>query len=166
MDFKRYEPENFNAILPHENGRFMLVADHKAAMRDQDDHSKAMATDYEKQIAALKDTWKCFHCGFETTSRKEAEAHFGDGEGEPTMCIFWLTMPDHERVHAYQELSVELENERADIQRQAKEIKRYREALEKIEQRANERHSGERERDVVYAMYYLATNALKTKTEV
>ena len=119
-----------------------------------------------EQIAALKATWKCFHCGFETTSRKEAEAHFGDGEGEPSMCIFWLAMPDHERVHAYQELSVELENERADIQRQAKEIKRYREALEKIEQRANERHSGERERDVVYAMYYLATNALKTKTEV
>jgi hypothetical protein len=38
---------------------------------------------------------------------------------------------------------------------------KYREALEKIEQRANERHSGEHERDVVYAMFYIAQAALK-----
>jgi hypothetical protein len=36
-----------------------------------------------------------------------------------------------------------------------------REALEKIEQRANERHSGEHERDVVYAMFYIAQAALR-----
>jgi len=34
------------------------------------------------------------------------------------------------------------------------------EALAAIEQRANERHSGEHERDVVYAMFYIAKQAL------
>jgi hypothetical protein len=33
--------------------------------------------------------WRCFHCGFETTDRIEAQGHFGDRDDEVPLCISW-----------------------------------------------------------------------------
>lgn len=68
--------------------------------------------------------WKCFHCGYEANTKKEAEAHFGDEGGLPSLCIDWVTMNDHERASEYQSLTIELEEER-------KENDRLRSKLEK-----------------------------------
>lgn len=54
----------------------------------------------EPEIPELKDYWRCFHCDFATTNRRDAEAHFGDrddaDEFKP-ICKWWSNMDDAER---------------------------------------------------------------------
>lgn len=59
--------------------------------------------------------WKCFHCSFETDNYDEAAAHFGDGDGDPALCVFWESMNDAERVHEYQQMVLELNATRDEL---------------------------------------------------
>lgn len=76
---------------------------------------------------AREPKWTCFHCGFETKDQAEAMAHFGDDMHEPlALCQHWLSWADHEKVHEYQQLTMELNGEREESEKQRKVI----EALE------------------------------------
>ena len=69
----------------------------------------------EDHLAALeaeKKIWRCYSCGFETSDKSQAEAHFGEEEGEVSLCVEWANMDSSERVRAYQELTVELNETR------------------------------------------------------
>ena len=122
------------------NQVYVLKIDQLAALAEKGELFASHRQQYADkclELIAERNTWKCFHCGFETMDRKVAEAHFGDGEGEESLCIFWSTLPDHEKVQAYQEMSVELNNARDELadtkQRIAAltaERDRLREALE------------------------------------
>jgi len=59
--------------------------------------------------------WKCFHCSFETDNYDEAAAHFGGGDGDPALCVFWASMDDAERAHAYQQMVLELNGTREEL---------------------------------------------------
>lgn len=59
--------------------------------------------------------WRCFHCGFETSDYSEAESHFGDGDGDPALCILWSSMDDAERSHEYQQMVLELNGTRDEV---------------------------------------------------
>ena len=67
-------------------------------------------------------TWTCFHCGFETSSRDEAQSHFGDDEDDPAMCLFWASMDDAARAHEYQQMVLELNATHEDVFRLRAEI--------------------------------------------
>lgn len=68
------------------------------------------------ELAATKqDRWTCFHCGFETTDREEAAAHFGDrddAEEFTPLCRWWKNMTPEERGEALQEAIRDLNAER------------------------------------------------------
>ena len=83
-----------------------------AALTDLLESHRQQYADKCLEVITLKATWKCFHCGFETTDKAAAEAHFGDGEGESALCIFWYSMEDADRAQAYQEVIGELNQER------------------------------------------------------
>lgn len=57
-------------------------------------------------------TWRCFHCGFATSDRAEAEFHFGEEEGQFSVCLKWSAMKDDERFVAYKDAECALERER------------------------------------------------------
>ena len=65
------------------------------------------------EIERLEKTWRCYRCSFETASKEEAEAHFGDSDGEPAICVWWYSeLEDAERLRAYQDLQEQLNGER------------------------------------------------------
>jgi len=76
------------------------------------DEAKAEAGRLKAELAAEKETYRCFHCGFVAATRAEAEVHFGDESGLPPLCVEWETMDDSERVHAYQQMEIELDETR------------------------------------------------------
>lgn len=59
--------------------------------------------------------WRCFHCDFETSDPFAAEAHFGEGSGDPALCVFWASMDDAERAHEYQQMVLELNATREEV---------------------------------------------------
>lgn len=71
--------------------------------RDVGDQSVVMAS------------WRCFHCGFETSDHEEARSHFSDGDGDPALCLFWASMDDAERAHEYQQMVLELNATREEV---------------------------------------------------
>lgn len=84
-------------------------------------------------------TWRCFHCGFATADKAEAEAHFGDSDEAEPLCLDWTRLTEDERVQAVQNLCRELAGERdenatllAERDRLAALIAQAREALENI----------------------------------
>lgn len=65
--------------------------------------------------SGLRDYWRCFHCDFHTTSRAEAEAHFGDrddAEEFKPICKWWSWMDEGERRAQFQAVILELNAER------------------------------------------------------
>jgi hypothetical protein len=68
--------------------------------------AEAVAPSSEPSIPAdLKDYWRCFHCDFHTTNRRDAEAHFGDrddAEEFKPICKWWSNMDDAERREQFQ----------------------------------------------------------------
>jgi uncharacterized coiled-coil protein SlyX len=74
-----------------------------------------MLAELESQLAVEKETWRCFHCGFETADRAEAEVHFGardDAEEFKPFCRWWASMSPEERGEALQDTIKELNSER------------------------------------------------------
>jgi hypothetical protein len=43
-------------------------------------------------ISTAQNTWRCFHCGFETADPKEASGHFGDRDDELPLCCSWAEL--------------------------------------------------------------------------
>jgi len=66
---------------------------------------------------AVTQTWRCFHCEFQTTDRAEAAAHFGDREESEPLCLTWTRLNSDERAQEYQSLTRELEGEREETAR-------------------------------------------------
>ncbi len=81
-------------------------------MVESDDGNYVLYADHLSILEAEKKTWRCFNCGFETSDKTEAEAHFGEGEGGVGLCVEWSNMDSSERVRAYQELTMELNETR------------------------------------------------------
>ena len=72
-------------------------------------------SELEAQLAVEKETWRCFHCGFETADRAEAEAHFGDrddAEEFKPLCRWWASMSAEERGETLQDTIEQLNSER------------------------------------------------------
>jgi hypothetical protein len=83
---------------------------------------------------ALQDYWRCFHCDFFTTSREEAEAHFGerdDAEEFKPICKWWANMDDGERRETLQDAIREWRAEQ-------EENSKLREAFNRIKSYATE----------------------------
>lgn len=66
----------------------------------------------ERERDAAIESWRCFHCGFETTDRKEAAGHFGDCDEVQPLCLIWAELSDHERLAECQNVSGHLAEER------------------------------------------------------
>lgn len=66
----------------------------------------------EVQLADEKQTWRCFHCGFETSDRKEASGHFGEFGEEYPLCIHWSDLDADGKASEFQSINAELEGER------------------------------------------------------
>ena len=84
----------------------------------------------DSRIAELekRQIWRCFHCDFATSDRKEALGHFGDRDEENPICIVWQSLNADGRVQEYQSALRELEAER-------EENSRYRTQVEALELR-------------------------------
>lgn len=52
--------------------------------------------------------------GFETGNTIEAGAHFGDGDGEPAICMMWAELSSDERLQAFQQMVMERDAERTE----------------------------------------------------
>jgi len=79
------------------------------------EHQQQRISELEAQLAAEKETWRCFHCGFETANRAEAEAHFGDrddAEEFKPLCRWWASMSPKERGETLQDTIEQLNSER------------------------------------------------------
>ena len=99
-------------------------------------------SDAQGEIEALKKTYRCYHCGFESAKKEECEAHFGDGEGESAICVAWSGMDESERLHDYQQIYLELESTRADNATLREEVERLKtpvDITEETKRRAQER---------------------------
>jgi len=63
--------------------------------------------------AQLEQTqWRCFHCDFVTSDRKEAMGHFGDMDDEYPVCVVWSDLNADEKVAEYASMGAELAAER------------------------------------------------------
>jgi hypothetical protein len=82
--------------------------------------SKEVADDLDQPGAVT--TWRCFHCGFETTDEAEARSHFSDDSDDLALCLSWASMDDAERAHEYQQVVLELNATREDVFRLNAEI--------------------------------------------
>ena len=76
-------------------------------------------------MEAEKKKWKCYNCGFETSDKTQAEAHFSGEEGEVALCVEWANMDSSERVRAYQELTIELNETREENITLEAKVKEY-----------------------------------------
>lgn len=66
----------------------------------------------EAQLVAEKQTWRCFHCGFETSDKTEASGHFGEFGEEYPLCIHWSDLDADGKASEFQSINAELEGER------------------------------------------------------
>lgn len=72
-----------------------------------------------KELPGLRDYWRCFHCDFQTASKAEAEAHFGDrddAEEFKPLCKWWSRMDEGERREQFQSLISQLNAALAEAQ--------------------------------------------------
>lgn len=121
------EIRKLKAALAEKDGQLdSLLAESIILARQKDE--------LKEQIATLKATYRCFNCGFETTDKAEARAHFGDGEGEEAVCIHWYGMEDMEQATAYQEVLGELNQERDENVKLITENKQLEAAEKKAEE--------------------------------
>lgn len=60
--------------------------------------------------------WICFHCGFETSDRDEAESHFGDMDDFEPLCKHWSRMTAEDRAGEIQSAIQELNGERRRVE--------------------------------------------------
>ena len=74
-----------------------------------DNLAKTRISELEAQLAAEKQTWRCFHCGFETIDRKEALGHFGEFGEEYPLCIHWSDLDADGKASEFQSINAELE---------------------------------------------------------
>ena len=123
MDFKRYEPENFNTLLGHPEGRFMLVADHLAVMEEKDLEWFNKYKERGEQIAARSqaiDKWERIYK--EDTTALQAE-----------------TVRQAEEIERYQEALEEIKrlSEEQDL-RKARQAEEFQEAVKPLVKWLNE----------------------------
>lgn len=67
-----------------------------------------------EKLKAAEATWRCFHCGFETSNPAEAGAHFGerdDPEEFTPTCTWWAKLSSEERAQEFQDLRQQLNYE-------------------------------------------------------
>jgi hypothetical protein len=107
----------------------------------------------ERELAALQltisSTWRCFHCGFETTDEKLAAAHFGardDAEEFKPLCKWWASMSPEERGEALQDVILQLNQERADNESLTQQISSVRSVVEESYREQTERHAQDLQR--------------------
>ena len=86
-------PNNFNGLIDSH-----LLANQRIAQ-------------LEAEVAAEKRVWRCFHCGFETSDRKEASGHFGEFGEEYPLCIHWADLDADGKASEFQSINAELEGE-------------------------------------------------------
>lgn len=83
-----------------------------AAIEYARQEDRKQIADLEAQLADEKQTWRCFHCGFETSDRKEASGHFGEFGEEYPLCIHWSDLDADGKASEFQSINAELEGER------------------------------------------------------
>lgn len=87
-----------------------------AAIESERSRALADVAELEARLMA-SEKWICFHCGFETSDRDEAHAHFGDRddaeEFTPT-CTWWAKLTAEERAQEIQDLLQQITAEQND----------------------------------------------------
>jgi len=109
----------------------------------------------QQQVAEIA-TWQCFHCGFKTSDKAEAEAHFGDGDGESAICKYWTELNAEERLGEFQSLVQELNGERDEG---IKLLQRAEAAEAEAEKAKGERDYKEQEYEKLRAMFFKMVDA-------
>ena len=66
----------------------------------------------EAQLSSEQQTWRCFHCGFDTSDKTEASGHFGEFGEEYPLCIHWSDLDADSKASEFQRINAELEGER------------------------------------------------------
>lgn len=61
---------------------------------------------------AVSESWRCFHCGFETVDYREARSHFGDRDEESPLCLTWRDLDADGRASEYGSVLEQLVQER------------------------------------------------------
>lgn len=94
------------------------------------------------RITIGPETWLCFHCGFETADRREAQAHFGEGPDEEPLCRSWAELDADGRASEYQSAMGELEREREEADRLRTEVENLEHRLGSYESLVGSRFRG------------------------
>lgn len=105
----------------------------KWAIDELNAKDKELAT-LREENAKLKESgshWRCFHCGFQTSDPKEAEAHFGDEDDPESLCTIWASENGGERLKELQQMTMELNGEREENTKLREENDRLKAELER-----------------------------------
>lgn len=108
-----------------------LTQDRDEAIERADQLSDALIKS-QAEVEQLRATWRCFHCGFESSDTRDAEAHFGerdDAEEFTPTCKWWQRMGLDERVVEFQDLLKELNLEREDNANLSNELDKIKSKL-------------------------------------
>ena len=84
-------PNNFNGLIDSH-----ILANQRIA-------------ELEAQLSSEQQTWRCFHCGFETSDKTEASGHFGEFGEEYPLCIHWSDLDADGKASEFQSINAELE---------------------------------------------------------
>lgn len=97
------------------------------------------------KLATSEYTWRCFHCGFETASATEAEAHFGerdDAEEFKPLCKWWSKLSAEERAAQFQDVLQQLNQERDEASRLLRKVEGLEYRVESQESEIASRFKG------------------------
>ena len=118
---------------------------------DEKDIRWVLKADHLAALEAEKKKWRCYRCGFETSDKAQAEAHFGGEEGEVSLCVAWTNMDESERMQAFQAWTVELNETREEnivLEAAMKEKDKYnRKLLDENIDLSNENAAQRKEKD-------------------
>lgn len=85
------------------------------------------------EVERLSQQWTCFHCGFQTSDRTEAAAHFGEmGEEEEPLCLTWKDLDEHGKASELQNALGQLAEANAEIERLRAENAALQDHFEKV----------------------------------
>lgn len=107
-----------------------------------------LAWELEQAKQALeieKNTWRCFHCGFETADIAEAQAHFGDrddAEEFTPFCTWWAKLSEEDRAKHAQDLQQQFTAEQEENGRLLARSERLQERVDNFESEIGGRFKG------------------------
>jgi hypothetical protein len=97
-----------------------------------------------ESVSEATPVWRCFHCGFETSDRTAAEAHFGSSaydawdSGPAALCGWWHSVGDEHGAKALQDAQAELAAAQREAGEQDAMIARLRAEVEELQKKVSD----------------------------